>query len=179
MPAALYGQSLQRLFFTPSVRAELDRLRFQIASGIAIEEPAVTDQLLEVPVIADEEADVIYAIGGTMRKADGSYTVWINNTAYDQASLPTHMEMLSPYSQGQLLVRDTSSGASFKVKPGQVLNLSTGQLYESYQYQQIVAAAAQEAARIAAEEIALGQGTGSGLLDSDTIEPMLEAAQDL
>ncbi len=177
-PAQLYGQSVQRLFSTPATRAELDRRRFQIASGVVIEEQTSDERFPEVPVVTDEAVDVIYAIGGTMRKTDGSYTVWINNSAYDQDSLPAHMEMLSPYSQGQLLIRDTASGESFRVKPGQVLNLTTGDLYESYQYQQIVAAAAAEAARIAAAE-ATSQGTGSVVLDSTSVEAVLEAAQDL
>ena len=179
VPAQLYGQSVQRLFSTPAARAELDRRRFQIASGIVIEQPTANERFPEVPVVTDEEVDVIYAIGGTLRRADGSYTVWINNTAYDQESLPAHMEMLSPYSQGQLLIRDTTSGASFRVKPGQVLNLSTGDLYESYQYQQIVAAAAEAARIAAAQAVVPSQGTGSAILDSTAVEAVLEAAQDL
>lgn len=168
-PAQLSGQSLQRLFTTQPVRAELDRLRFQVASGEVIEQEESNEPLFEIPVFEDEEADVIYALGGTMRKSDGSYTVWINDVAFDQASLPANMELLSPYSQGQLLIRDVDSGASFRVKPGQVLNLSAGQLYESYQYQAVLAAAAAEAARIAASETASSlQEADSAAVDSES-----------
>tara|TARA_R110002073_G_scaffold58644_4_gene148451 strand:- start:204 stop:740 length:537 start_codon:yes stop_codon:yes gene_type:complete len=173
----LYGQSVQRLFSTPALRAELDRLRFQVLSGVVIEESVDEEPIIQLPVFGDDEVDIVYALGGTMRRADDSYTVWINNIAYDQASLPANMELLLPYSQGQLLIRDTESAASFKVKPGQVLNLSTGQLYESYQYEAVLAA---DAARIAEQEADDSRaGTNSLILDSAPAQAVLEAAQDL
>ena len=43
------------------------------------------------------------------------------------------MELLAPYSQGRLRIRNLQTGESFDVLPGQVLNLTTGQLLESYQ----------------------------------------------
>lgn len=178
VPVPLSAQSLQRMFSTPAIRAELDRLRFQIASGVVIEETE-EESFIEIPIFAGEEPELIYALGGSMRKADGSYTVWINDVAYDQSSLPGNMELLSPFNQGQLRIRDSGSGANFDVKPGQVLNLSTGQLYESYQYQVLLDAAAAEAARLAAQEAAnANQGTGSVILDSAAVGNLLDAAQD-
>jgi len=179
----LSAQSLQRMFSTPGVRAELDRLRFQGASGVVVEAP-VEEVLIDIPASTDEAEELIYALGGSMRKADGSYTVWVNNVAYDQNSLPSNMELLSPFSQGMLRIRNTRTGADFNIKPGQVLNLTTGQLYESYQYQAVLDAAAAEAARLAAEEVAnaiqgTGLGTGSAILDSASVNNLLEAAQDL
>ena len=172
-PSQLHGQSIQRLFTSPTTRAELDRLRFQIASGAIVTEEIVEETSVELPDFSDEEVEVIYAVGGSMRKADGSYTVWINNVAYDQTSLSANMELLSPFSQGQILVSDPQTGTSFTVKPGQVLNLSAGRLYESYQYQSVVAAAA-EAARIAeAEASAFELDAESELLSED------DAAQEL
>lgn len=179
-PTQLKAQSVQRLFSTPSERAELDRLRFRIASGAPIEEPVENEPLIDLPLFDDEEDDVIYDIGGTLRKADGSYTVWVNDVAYDQTNLPQNMELLTPFSRGIIRIRDVSSSARYDVKPGQVLNLSTGQLYESYQYQAILAEAAEEAARLAAESAAnAGQGTGSVILDSAAVEAVIESAQDL
>jgi len=179
-PAQLMGQSVDRLFSTPAERAELDRLRFRIASGAPIEEPVLNEPVIEMPVFDDEEEDVIYAVSGTMRKADGSYTVWINDVVYDHSNLPQNVELLTPFSQGILRIQDGRSSASYHVKPGQVLNLSTGQLYESYQYQEILAAAAEEAARLAADSAAdAGQGTGSVILDSAAVEAVIESAQDL
>jgi hypothetical protein len=179
VPVQLSAQSLQRMFSTPAIRAELDRLRFQIASGVVIEE-SEEESFIEIPIFVGEEPELVYALGGSMRKADGSYTVWINNVAYDQSSLPGNMELLSPFNQGQLSIRDSRSGAYFNVKPGQVLNLTTGQLYESYQYQVVLDAAAAEAARLAAQEAAnANQGTGSAILDSAAVNNLSDAAQDL
>lgn len=180
-PARLSAQSVQRLFSTPEIRAELDRLRFQIATGVVVEEPVMEEPVVEPPFSADDDAeDVVYILGGTMRRADGSYTVWLNNIAYDQTNLPPDMELLAPYDRGQLVIRDADSGTSYNVKPGQVLNLSTGQLFESYQYQAVLAAAAAEAARLAVQEASLsGSETGSVILDSAPVETVLEAAQDL
>lgn len=181
IPVHLSAQSLQRIFSTPAVRAELDRIRFQIASGVVIEEPEEEEEaLIDIPFFSDEEEDLIYALGGSMRKADGSYTVWLNNVAYDQGSLPNNMQLLSPFSQGIVRIRDTDTGANFDVKPGQVLNLTMGQLYESYQYQAVLDAAAEEAARLALEEAAnSSQGTGSAILDSAAVSNLSGAAQDL
>lgn len=175
------AQSVQRLFSTPDVRTELDRIRFRVASGLGIDEAPVEEPLIEIPTFTDDEdEEVVYAMGGTMRKADGSYTVWLNDVAYDEANLPSHMQLLSPYNQGQLQIRDSTSGASYNLKPGQVLNFTTGQLFESYEYQAVLAAAAAEAARVAAEEAAReAQGTGSVILDSAPVRAVIDAAQDL
>lgn len=180
VPVQLSAQSLQRIFSTPAMRAELDRLRFQEASGVVIEAPVEEEPLINIPIFSGEEEDIVYALGGSMRKADGSYTVWLNDVAYDQGNLPGNMALLSPYSQGQLRIRDSRSGANYDVKPGQVLNLTTGQLYESYQYQAVLDAAAAEAARLAAQEAAnSGTGTGSAILDSAAVSNVTDAAQDL
>ena len=151
VPAQLSAQSLQRIFSTPAVRAELDRLRLQIESGVVLEDP-VEEPGIEIPVFTEDVQEIVYELGGSMRKSDGSYTVWINDVAYDQGSLPSNMELLSPFSQGRLRIHDVNSDANFYVKPGQVLNLTTGQLYESYQYQAVLRAAEEEAARLAMQE---------------------------
>lgn len=180
LPMPVFSQTVQRLFSTPAARAELDRLRFQLASGIVVEDAPEVEPVVELPMANDDDVDVVYALGGTMRRADGSYTVWINNTAYDQDSLPAHIELLRPFSQGQLLIRDTGSGDSFRVKPGQVLNFTTGQLFESYQYDAVLAAAAAEAERIATEEaLLLEDEADSVIVDSAAVEAVLDAAQDL
>jgi len=167
-PMQLSGQSVQRLFSTPALRAELDRLRIQVASGIVIEQPITEDSFFE-PVVNDdpevEEAELVYILGGSMRKSDGSYTVWINDVAYDQSNLPSNMELLSPFSQGKLRISDSTS--SFDVKPGQVLNLTTGQLFESYQYQSVLAATIAEAARLPIDD-ASGEDSASESIGNES-----------
>ncbi|MBL4582170.1 MAG: hypothetical protein JKY29_10155 [Gammaproteobacteria bacterium] len=181
VPVQLSAQSLQRIFSTPAMRAELDRLRIQVASGVIIEEP-MEDSFIDIPAFTDDEEEVVYALGGSMRKADGSYTVWVNDVAYNQSNLPNNMELLSPFSQGRLRIHDSEYGVNYDVKPGQVLNLTTGQLYESYQYQAVLEAAVAEAARLAIEEAvnsSQGAGADSAILDSAAVRNLLDAAQDL
>jgi len=131
-----YSQTgLQRLFTSPGLRAELDRRRLRSLQPQAVEEDSMpTELVLEQLDTVQPIPDEIYEVGGSMRRNDGSYTIWINNRALDQEDLPPHIELLTPYSKGYVRIRDSDSGATFTVKPGQVLNLSQGELMESYQY---------------------------------------------
>jgi len=73
-------------------------------------EVTAEEPLIAMLVFTDDETEAIYALGGSMPKEDGSYTVWLNDVAYDQGSLPENMEMLSPFSQGLVRIRDSRSG---------------------------------------------------------------------
>lgn len=138
-----YAQSgVQRLFTTANLRAELDRRRIRSLQPQPAAEEVVAP-VVAVPEQFDETqpvADVIYEIGGSMRRNDGSYTIWVNSKAVGQEELPPNIELLSPYSKGYVRIRDPESGTSYTVKPGQVLNLTSGQLMESYQYRALSAA---------------------------------------
>ena len=129
------AQSLQRLFTTPEQRAVLDRRRAGIDEPDLIE--GITELIAEVidilPLEALEPVDVIYALQGIVRRGDNHYTVWLNNEALEQQDLPENMELLVPYSQGRLRIHKPRTGEYFDVRPGQVLNLTRGQLLESYQ----------------------------------------------
>jgi len=130
----LSAQSLGRLFSTPAERAELERRRLRTTRPELVpDEPQFPVPVVELPISFEEEPDIIYALGGTVLHGNGSYTVWINNLAVHQQDLPDNIELLSPFSQGQIRIRNQQSGESFDVKPGQVLNLTTGELLESYQ----------------------------------------------
>lgn len=131
--AELHAQELGRLFLRPTERAYLERLRL-IDSQLV---PIVLDQAepeLEEPAAQPREPeDQIYRHGGTMRRSDGSYTVWLNNLPVEQEQLPGNVELMAPYSRGELRISDPGSGRNYRVKPGQVLNLTQGILLESYQ----------------------------------------------
>ena len=102
--------------------------------------PAEVEQqsIVELPDFfeTEEVEDVIYRHGGTMLRSDGLYTVWLNGESINQQDLPSNIELLRPFSQGTLRVSDAETGAEFEVKPGQVLNLSRGELFESYQFEE-------------------------------------------
>lgn len=128
-----FAQEVQRLFSTPLQRAQLDRLRTMANDPASIDVPIGLP--IEIPFLAEPEIieDTIYALGGTMRRSDGSFTVWLNGAAVDQNELPEFMELLLPYSQGQVQIFNEETGQLHRVKPGQVLNYTSGELLESYQ----------------------------------------------
>ena len=134
-PIELSAQSVQRLFSTPEQRAVLDRRRILAAQPGAVEEEFIEPEIEPVtPVIVVEEpADIIISLGGAVRSSEGYYTVWINGEPIEQNDLPENMELIVPFSRGQLRIRNTESDLIYDIKPGQILNLTTGQLYESYE----------------------------------------------
>ncbi len=129
------AQSIFRLFSTPAERAELERERqrlFRPGQAEAIAEP-----LIEIPQIIELEPppeDVIYHLGGTMLRNDGVYTVWLNDEPVNQEDLPNNIQLLQPFAQGRLLITNPDNGLRYELKPGQIINLTSGAIFESYDY---------------------------------------------
>lgn len=124
-----WAQDVGRLFLTPAERAYLEQLRIRSLQPQPVEpEPELEPQ---APVVEPEK--LIYSHGGTLRRSDGSFTIWLNNQAYRQNELPNNVRLLRPYTQGRLIIRDPDNGREYEVKPGQVLDLDSGRLLESYQ----------------------------------------------
>lgn len=142
-PVAEAQPGLGRLFTTPALRAELDRRRLRELQGnTEVVAPIYIEPIENEIAVSDAPVpDMIYAVGGSMRRSDGSFTIWINEVAIEAADLPANMQLLQPYSQGQIRIQDPETGASYIVKPGQVLNLTQGELMESYEYRSRAAAA--------------------------------------
>ena len=156
IPDADAQSGLRRIFTTPALRAELDRRRLlESQPGTEVVAPVLPVPVLEDEFESDEPApDTIYAVGGSMRRSDGNYTLWINEVPVDAADLPANMELLQPYNQGQVRISNPATGASYVVKPGQVLNLTRGELLESYEYRaRTTTAAAAAALRSAANAV--------------------------
>lgn len=173
MPSADAQSGLRRLFSTPALRAELDRRRLrELQPGVELVAPIVIEPFTEVLETGDAPApDTIYAIGGSMRRSDGSYTIWINDVATNSSDLPANMELVQPFDQGQIQIRNPETGASFLVKPGQVLNLTQGELIESYEYRSRIAAAARMRAAASAASAAANSVSGSGSATTDAVVP--------
>lgn len=134
-PLAVSAQSVVRLFSTPAERAELERQRLRLMRPDLAQPIAQPEPLIELPAILEPEVpDVIYRFGGSMQRSDGLYSIWLNGDPIDQENLPVNMELLQPFAQGRLRVHNPASGVNYEVKPGQVLNLTTGELFESYEF---------------------------------------------
>lgn len=138
LPSAVSAQSVLKLFSTPAERAELERRRLMLVRPESVRvQVAQPVEVVELPTVAEEQVDVIISLGGSMLRADGTYTIWINGNPVNQGDLPDYMELLTPFSQGKLRIRNEQNGNDYEVKPGQVLNLTSGQLLESYEIAQM------------------------------------------
>lgn len=140
-----------RLFLSPQVRLELERRRLGIVPPAPQPEISVVDALSEL-VNREPEPDTIYALGGSVIKNDGSATVWLNGAAVDEANLPEGVSIQQPAAMGKLSV--SANGQDYVIKPGQVLNATTGTVYEAYQWQQQLELQRLEALRNQANEAA-------------------------
>lgn len=134
------AQDFGRFFYTPSERAILDRVRLIPPEEAALEAAPSLEELADELTQAEEAegeeeplVDQFYRIGGTLSRGGGDYTVWINDVAMDKDSLPEHITLLEPYAFGNLQIVDPLVGQAYKVKPGQTLNLTTGQIIESFE----------------------------------------------
>lgn len=127
------AQTVQRLFSTPAQRAQLDRIRSRRDEPV-VENSGIQLPIIDIPFFEEEEViDIVYAHGGTVQSANGTLTVWLNGKPLAAEDLPANIELLSPFNQGQLRIRNEATGDTFDLKPGQVLNLTRGELLESYQ----------------------------------------------
>lgn len=127
------AQTGVRLFLTPQVRLELERRRLGIIEIAPQPEASIIDVITDL-VSHEPIVDVVYDLGGSMIKADGTATVWLNGTAVDEHDLPDGVRIQKPASMGKL--RISANDQEYTIKPGQVLNATTGIVYEAYQWQQ-------------------------------------------
>jgi hypothetical protein len=75
---------------------------------------------------------------GTVRRADGSYTLWLNKEQVDQQQLPSNIHLAR---LGDLVVLWVNYlGTPYVVRPGQVLHFATETVYEPYLLPEAIAA---------------------------------------
>jgi len=171
LPSSVVAQSVVKLFSTPAERAELERRRLMLANPESLQaQVAEPVEVFELPSVEEEKVDVIIALGGSMLRGDGTYTIWINGKPVNQGALPDFMELLTPFSQGRLRIRNEQSGEDYEVKPGQVLNLTTGQLLESYEIAQMELAITPPAPEAAESVDAIGTDAASNEQSSQALE---------
>jgi hypothetical protein len=135
---AQYADQLNRLFSTQGERVELDEIRRIIL------QPALPSAELELPpgaeimVIPPPPDDLYLMLDGTVRRADGSYTLWLNQEQVDQHQLPSNIRLAR---LGDLVVLWVNYlGTPYVVRPGQVLHFATETVYEPYQLPEAIAA---------------------------------------
>lgn len=102
---SLQAQELGRLFFTPQQRDALDARR--------------RARMPDKPAPAPLAVSPITRLDGFVRRSDGNSTVWVNgDTANDS----------TPLADGRVPVPLGDSGARVRLKPGQVVDRSSGEV---------------------------------------------------
>lgn len=128
---AQHADQLGRLFSTTRERTELDEIR-----RISLQ-AAVSDESRESPFIENETEsnvpppdDLYLMLDGTVRRADGGYSLWINNEPVDQHQLPSNMRLAR---LGDMIVLWVNFLDKFYVvRPGQVLHFASETVHEPY-----------------------------------------------
>lgn len=131
------AQNAPRLFTTPELRAELERRRLGF---VAPERPSAQTETEILQGLAGDESkpeEIIYSLEGVMLRDNGASIVWLNGQALGESDLPDNIELLGSDTKGRLKIMSPEN-EEFQIFPGQVLNLSSGTLYESYQWQEIL-----------------------------------------
>lgn len=102
---AVHGQELGRLFFTPEQRQALDARR----------RARVPDKPAPAPLAVSPTT----RLDGYVRRSDGRATVWVNGASQDESR---------PLPDGRVAVSVGDGGARVRLKPGEVLDRSSGEV---------------------------------------------------
>lgn len=178
-------QTLGRVFTTPQERLRLDGLREEQFAAQQASARESSDVLIDTPIV--EDLPTIVHMGGSLRRRDGSNSVWLNGVSIREEDLPTNARL--EFSNGLGVLKIKTVSGELTVRPGQTLNASTGELREAYELTTEQAAAMNEevARRVEASKPAIsspvvtreetdGQQNAAGLSDSqqETLRTIVE-----
>lgn len=150
VPGVGEAQSFGKVFSTPQERQYLDRERGNALKALSEQERLA---LLDAPPSV-QAARVIEPIlihmGGSVRRADGNHTIWLNGVAVSRSDLPSNARLEFMRGLGVLIVQGVDR--EYVVKPGQTLNADSGVIREDYELteEELEAVNARVAARDAA-----------------------------
>lgn len=126
---AQHADQLGRLFSTPRERMELDEIRRIWLQDVTPGE-ALESSVDGMTIVVEAPNDLYLQLGGTVRRADGSYSLWLNNEPLDQHQLPSNIKLAR---LGDLIVLWINyQNAMYVVRPGQVLHFASKAVYEPY-----------------------------------------------
>jgi hypothetical protein len=130
-PSSLVAEPLGRLFYTLEERVNLERLRWASPEELSVMQEQQEVVLPERPTQPEKTPFVI--LGGTMTRSDGRQIVWLNGVSYDRSQLPDNVRVRQPFTAGQIELRLPEKGKTHSLRPGQTLDVDSGQIHESYQ----------------------------------------------
>jgi hypothetical protein len=124
VPLAAYAQSLDRFFFTPAERAELD-----VARAKKKQTPA-PGPLSEAPAASSQQSQTL-TYTGVVRRSDGRSMLWINGRLGDEqealAGLDVHGRVRA---DGSMSLQSQHGETAIQVKVGQSVEVHTGSVAE-------------------------------------------------
>lgn len=139
-PSAV-AQQFGTLFTTPEEREYLDYLRDDFLertaeAGFDIDDDAVPD----IPVDEEPIEEVVeFHLDGIMTQSDGGRTVWLNGSPIFEGDLPSNASILRV--DGVTALQLLTAEKGYILKPGQTVNVSTGEFWEAYESSGISASA--------------------------------------
>ena len=144
VPAFADEPPLGRLFLTPQQRATLDDARRNRIQAEAL--AAAADKKPKVPLAKS------VTINGVVSRSDGESTVLVNGRPTDGQTEDGTRVVISPGTDGSVVVREPEKGRSVRLKVGQRADMLSGRVQEGYEARrlQAVEAAAREQAAPAA-----------------------------
>ncbi len=131
MPTQSYAQAFGKIFSTPQERAYLDRVRKETFMELTEAERIEALREPESVIPNFEAAPTLIHMGGSVKRADGSNTVWLNRVPVNEGDLPSNVHLEFIEGMGVLRV-DTAEGR-VTLRPGQTLNASDGVIREDYE----------------------------------------------
>ena len=119
------AQSIGRLFFTPTERAQLDMARLQKKPP-----PEAIAAAAAAPEAPPLPQTVTY--GGIVRRSDGKAMLWINNRLVEEKDALTGLNLKGKVRpDGAVTLQVPQTGGSINVKVGQSVELQTGKVGEA------------------------------------------------
>lgn len=132
--AGAQAQLVGTLFTQPEEREYLDYLREEFlrnnaAEGFDIEETAIP----EIPVAEATEPSgpTELSFGGIMTRRDASRSVWLNGRLLEESELPDGISLMNGERTASLLI--AYEGDTYVLRPGQTVDLTTGNVLENFQ----------------------------------------------
>jgi hypothetical protein len=119
------AESMGRLFFEPSQRAQLDLARAQRDRRSPVVVPDT-----EQPAPSQGPGVVTY--NGVVRRSDGKSTVWINGKPITERTHDSDVSVLSVRRDGAVSVAVPQTDRSASLRVGQSMEVESGKIEESY-----------------------------------------------
>jgi hypothetical protein len=141
-PSSLLAEQLGRLFFTHHDRVYLEQLRLASSETLASksEKPLAGQQEKEPPENKAVTSTLV-TLSGMMTRGNGESVIWLNGASCNGARLPKNVRLRQPASAGEIDYRVPETGKSYQLRPGQTLDVASGQVDEAYKRLSVMAAA--------------------------------------